>query len=354
MKKLKIFHVLQTPSVGGAEMVVEQLHSFTNFGNHFTSHIIYLQSPSDHKLNLNMLSLGSSSFRNPIKIFSLFYKFFFFRHEKILVHAHLTWPLYLCCALNFFYKNIILVATEHSAYHKRRRFQIMIPIEKFVYGRYRLIFCISETVRVSLFKWLQQKDGNNPKMLVVHNGARQFVCNERESVGGVRILSIGGLSSHKGFDKAIKSVDLISHHLEHYKIVGAGKEEENLRNLIRSHCLEEKIKIIGNVSDPTEYICDADLGLIPSLWEGFSLVAVELLSSGIPIMVRDLPIFHELYGKSKAVFYFNEETFVQKFNEFLGLRTANFDFSTEAKVISSRFSIARMSNGYLDTYRKLF
>jgi len=44
-----------------------------------------------------------------------------------------------------------------------------------------------------------------------------------------------------------------------------------------------------------------DIGLIPSRWEGFGLVSVEMLSTGMPLICSNVPGLSEVVNKCLAV-----------------------------------------------------
>jgi len=69
-------------------------------------------------------------------------------------------------------------------------------------------------------------------------------------------------------------------------IIGKGIEYENLRKLIKSLDLEDKIKILTNIDDKTlKLYINASIGLIlPSRYEYFGLVQLEAMTFGKPII----------------------------------------------------------------------
>ena len=60
---------------------------------------------------------------------------------------------------------------------------------------------------------------------------------------------------------------------------------------------ENKVKIIGWSNNVEYYLKESDIQLIPSLWEGFGLVAVEGMSTGLPVVSSDVDGLREVLGK---------------------------------------------------------
>ena len=85
------------------------------------------------------------------------------------------------------------------------------------------------------------------------------------------------MTNQKGFDLSINAVSESREYIENYYILGEGPKREFLENLILKLKLSEIIKLKG-FCDPEIYLDKCDLGLIPSKWEGFGLVSVEMVS----------------------------------------------------------------------------
>src|SRR5690606_705407 len=70
-------------------------------------------------------------------------------------------------------------------------------------------------------------------------------------------------------------------------IVGGGRMERLIRDLIRELQLEEAAFLLGERADVPELMNGADAFVLSSAWEGFGLVLVEAMLTGLPIVATD-------------------------------------------------------------------
>lgn len=110
------------------------------------------------------------------------------------------------------------------------------------------------------------------------------------------LLSVGRLVPVKGFNYLIEAVALLDQKKVNFclDIVGAGGEYHHLNDLIKRLKLEAKVFLREATSSIGDYYTKADLVIIPSLKEGYSLVAVEAASFGLPIIMTDVGLAGEL------------------------------------------------------------
>lgn len=147
------------------------------------------------------------------------------------------------------------------------------------------------------------------KLRVIPNGldfSRLLPCPEkisrslRAKVGAdiedkLILLSLGRLIPRKGHAWFIEEVFLQLPHNYCYIIAGDGPEIERIKNLIKSLNLENRIALLGYVSDE-EKACLyqlADLFIMPNIpdendQEGFGIVLLEAGSYGLPSIASDL------------------------------------------------------------------
>ena len=97
------------------------------------------------------------------------------------------------------------------------------------------------------------------------------------------IVAVGGLSKRKNYDLLIKTYSKLNTNLKLF-IIGRGKEEKNLKNLIKKLKLEDKVKLLGFKENPYPYIKNAKLLVSSSMSEGLPRVLVEALILNTPIV----------------------------------------------------------------------
>ncbi|MEH6935503.1 glycosyltransferase, partial [Bacillus sp. JJ783] len=116
--------------------------------------------------------------------------------------------------------------------------------------------------------------------------------NENPGGGAPYIVSVGRLIPEKGFDILIDAFnELIKKEktLHNLVILGEGPERKNLENKISKLSLENRVFLVGYKDNPYTWIKSADLFVLSSRLEGFSLVLVEALALHTPIVSFDCP-----------------------------------------------------------------
>ena len=113
---------------------------------------------------------------------------------------------------------------------------------------------------------------------------RQRVINR------IRFMSAGALESRKGFDLLLTSIANLPEDtkpLLHFTIYGSGSQYSNLKDQIRRFGLSDHVVLAGFVSDLVERYRDYDAFILSSRYEGFPLVMVNALASGMPVLAFD-------------------------------------------------------------------
>lgn len=297
---LNILHIITAPCGGGAEVLVRELASRMNDTDIHSSALYFnTSSPCAKKivLKVNESSLNVG-FRHPRAVFQLrdFIKKQLKMHDNLIIHAHLTWPM-LFVPLAVIGLKVKVVFTEHATSNSRRKYPILRYIERLFYRRFERVICISAGTKAALDQWLGCKLA--PKNEVIFNGSRLYALKARSYPNEVvNFISIGSLIGYKGFERTVTA--LAKWHNKHWKytIVGEGPERLNLEILIKKLDLSDKIKLVGWSDQIEYYLHNADMQLVPSKFEGFGLVAVEGMSTGLPIIAANVSGLNEVLASA--------------------------------------------------------
>jgi len=96
------------------------------------------------------------------------------------------------------------------------------------------------------------------------------------------ILTVGRLSHEKNLEMLIDSFNKISYDNIYLLIVGDGPRRKYLEGIVKRLKLSKKIIFTGIRNDVERFYRIADLFVLTSIYEGFGLVYLEAMSSGIP------------------------------------------------------------------------
>ena len=102
-------------------------------------------------------------------------------------------------------------------------------------------------------------------------------------------VSVGRFSFEKNhsFMLAIFQNLLQQHKDAKLFLVGWGPEEDNIKKIIEKMSLDDNVIVLGARSDVPDLLNAMDVFLLPSLFEGLPVVAIEAQTNGIPVFLND-------------------------------------------------------------------
>ena len=103
------------------------------------------------------------------------------------------------------------------------------------------------------------------------------------------ILGVGSLTPRKAWNVLIDALAQCIDLKWRMVIAGEGPERDGLEQLIASRGLEQRISLVGEVSEQQlhQLYDSADLFVMPSLYEGFGMALTEALARGLPCIASD-------------------------------------------------------------------
>jgi glycosyltransferase involved in cell wall biosynthesis len=163
-----------------------------------------------------------------------------------------------------------------------------------IYNKFDQIFVVSKEGKSKL---LQQVPKIENKTDVFSNiiSSRLIHSQSREGKGftdkfdGVRIVTVGRLTSEKGQDIAIRALAILIKN--GYKVkwycIGDGNSRNRYENLVEEYNLQDKFIFLGVDPNPYPYIKQCDIYVQPSRHEGYCITLAEARCLNKPIVTTD-------------------------------------------------------------------
>ncbi|MEX5519324.1 glycosyltransferase [Bacillus cereus] len=186
-----------------------------------------------------------------------------------------------------------LITTEHSTHNNRRGKLLFRLTDYLMYRQYSKVICISKGTKESLTNWIES---TQKKSLIIHNGIDLKIFFDakpipRKDIGvsndKVILICVGRLEKAKNHESLIRAFKNVSSKAV-LLLVGNGKKEDELRALIKDLELEDRVILLGQRTDVDRILKASDIFILPSLWEGFGLAAIEALACGLPALLSDV------------------------------------------------------------------
>lgn len=180
-------------------------------------------------------------------------------------------------------KNIIKIAQEHNNNGNKKY------VKKIVKSLKNINYFIPVSKQLTeLYK--EKLKGSSIKCMYIPH-CLQHYPDVVSSLKEPNIISIGRLSSEKGFLDLIDVFELVSkkNPTWNLKIVGDGQEREKIENKIKEKNLQDKIHVLGfkKEEELKEIMLQSSIYVMTSFYESFGLVLIEAESYGLPLLAFD-------------------------------------------------------------------
>ena len=132
--------------------------------------------------------------------------------------------------------------------------------------------------------------GNLPNIEVIPNAAK-FIGNTYSDVLRHRVIAVGRMDYQKGFDRLICAWELIQQH-EQFKdwyldIFGQGEWRDMLQQMIDERGLGASVALNAPTKSIGREYADSAMLVMSSNYEGFPMVMIEAMASGLPVVSFD-------------------------------------------------------------------
>lgn len=296
-RKNNILHISRTMDIGGAERIVYQLSS--DLQDEFDSvHVASTGGLWEPKLDAQGIihhKIHDIDSKNPLTVLKLLLTIYqIIKTNKItLVHTHHRMAAFYIRLLKLINPKLVHVYTAHNVFK-----------DKLSLYRFSLKNAYSIAVGQAVNKNLKDDVGVTDST-VIYNGVilkqsdRQV--DEIMKFDGIKLGCIARLSKQKGLTYLLDAISLISDEKLRLFIVGDGELRAELENKVKELNLEDKVSFLGYRKDIVECINSFDFCVLPSVFEGFGLVAIEAFMNSKTLVATDIPGLNEVVTNENGI-----------------------------------------------------
>ena len=175
------------------------------------------------------------------------------------------------------------------------------------------IICVSED---DFNKAIKHRIAPTRKLFVIHNAinkenflGRVLAREEIDKMIGRElsdddfvITNLGRLYTNKGLNYLIDAVKDLEKKLQDFKLVifGDGPEKASLKSQITNHKLQDRIFLVGDKSNVSQYLKAFDAMVLSSVKEGFPYALLEAGMAGVPVVATNVGGIGEIIRDSET------------------------------------------------------
>ena len=351
-QKNNILHISRTMDIGGAERIVYQLSS--DLKDEFDSvHVastgglweseLAAQGIQHHKI----LDIDS---KNPVTVLKLLYSIrqIIKNNEITIVHTHHRMAAFYIRLLKFVCPKLTHVYTAHNVFKDK------LPLYRFALGNAKSV-AVGEAVNKNL-----KEDVGITDSRVIYNGVvlkeTDDQVDEIISYGGIKLGCVARLSEQKGLTYLLDAISLLTIKDIRLFIVGDGELRNELENKVKELHLQDSVTFLGYRKDIVECINSFDFCVLPSVFEGFGLVAIEAFMNSKTLVATDIPGLNEVVTNKNGILVPAKDpaALASAIDKLAMDATLRQELASQAKKdYENKFSYPLFLENYRELYREL-
>jgi len=296
MQKPRLLLIIDTLKKGGAETLLVGI--LTQLNVKFEIILVTLSSDCDFNENEILCSARYNlGFKRKISLASSIFKLkkIIKKHAPVLVHSHLVYSSIVArCAC---WNRIPVLYSIHGELSKNdfNNSNKLTYIEKNSIRKNHSLIAVSRAALTDYKKTISR----TYKTFILPNFIadqyfNQSVIRDFKAIKPLKLVSIGNFKAAKNYEYLIEAFRYLKEYPVSLKIYG------NINNPIYSRLQSEirrnelNIALQGPLENVHEELFNNDLFVMSSKNEGFGMAAIEAMASGLPLLLSDLPVFHEV------------------------------------------------------------
>ncbi|MFD4817053.1 glycosyltransferase [Peribacillus butanolivorans] len=364
---MKVLHIINNLGSGGAEKLIEESLPLLNQIEGVKADVLLLTDANnvfDTQLNEFAVNLNILPLKKIYSPFNIFYiRKFIIKGKYDIVHAHLFPTNYwTSLASKLIYKNKPeFITTEHSTHNRRREKFYFRFLDRIIYSNYSKIISISQKTQENLIFWINSKQKNLDKFIVIENGinlnkfydSKPYLkkqINEKLTEESKLLCMVGRFSKQKDQATLIKAMKGLSEDV-HLLLIGEGPLKAQNKILVNEIGLGHRIHFLGFRNDVDRIYKTSDIVILSSKWEGFGLAAAEGMATGKPVIASDVTGLREVVKGAGILFSQGDSLeLANKINNLIVNEEEYRMVSDKCLKRASKFNIKKMVGSYVNLY----
>lgn len=345
--------VIKDVSISGKEPVIEK-----NVTGNLTEEVIYYNSA---KTGISILDKYFSQrkynrlYQNVIK------EYVAANGRPQLVHVHVgmkAGPLALWMQRQW---NIRFIVSEHWTGYLPNA-DIRLHSFSFIYRRWLKKVLINASAITVVSEYLgnaikKQFPVTNYRVIpnVVNTGI--FLPVGKEPVATTRFIHVSNMTWQKNVEAIFQALSILKKNNVDFEMNVFGTVRPKYQQMINELGLEGCVFLKGEVPQPelAKAMQQSDALVLYSRFETFGCVLIEANACGVPVIVSDIEVFHELIEEGRNGIFVKENAasaLAEKLSAFIAQKNT-FDKNTIAEAASAKYNFKRVGQQFIDLYDEL-
>lgn len=229
-------------------------------------------------------------------------------------------------------------------------------LNKFFFKHANVIpVALSEVVQKTVEK--EYKLGKD-KVPVIFNGVDLSKCKQKTDYtinGEIKILHIGRFCEVKNHKGLVQAFEIFHREYSNsiLQLIGDGELREEVQILVDKAGLSKCVEFLGLQDNVYEYLHDADIFTLPSLYEGMPMTIIEAMATGLPIVATNVGGIPDLLldGENAILTDVNSKKIADAFLTLAHNSALRSKLGMCAKLDAKRFSSINMMKEYYKIYK---
>lgn len=294
-KKIKVLHIIPSLVNGGAERLLIDIIKHTNLEK-FSPLVLVFKTKGDLYEEMAATGVPLFAYTKKYKIdFKNFLKIYqTIKNEKPdIVHTHLGGDIYGRLAAHWL-KVPVIISTEHNL--NKKEHWLVTKAKQWTAPWANVIIAVSEAVKRDASK---RYNVDPTRFTVIYNGidTNRYKITQRKDDNDIFTIGAAGrFVEQKGFKYLIEAIKKLVEKDRQIQCIikGDGYLREDLEKCIKQYKLESVVLLPGTDSNLSDYYSTLDVFVIPSIWEGLGLVALEAGTAGVPLIASNIDGLKEI------------------------------------------------------------